>query len=140
MPSILYYIDSLVASVRLVFGLRSDNIVTLQVFMIETYAEFWDFYVREHSKPLTRLLHFAGTSLGLILLVWFIWLGRWYFVPLFLVVSYSFAWFAHFVVERNKPATFKYPLWSFVSDFRMMWFMITGRMGREVRRIGGEQG
>ena len=140
MPSILYYIDSLVASVRLVFGLRSDNIVTLQVFMIETYAEFWDFYVREHSKPLTRLLHFAGTSLGLILLVWFIWLGRWYFFPLFFVVGYSFAWFAHFVVEKNKPATLIYPYWSLVSDFRMMWFMITGRMGREVQRVGGERG
>jgi hypothetical protein len=103
--------------------------------MITNYGEFWDFYVREHSKPATRLLHFAGTSLGLAMLIWFVVTGRWYYFPLFLLVGYGFAWFAHFVVEKNRPATFKYPLWSFVSDFKMMWYMITGRMGREVERV-----
>ena len=103
--------------------------------MITTYTEFWDFYVSEHSKPLTRELHFVGTSLEMVLLVWFIWSGRWYYFPLFLVVGYAFAWFAHFVIERNRPATFKYPFWSFISDFKMMWYMITGRMEREVRRV-----
>jgi len=103
--------------------------------VITNYSEFWDFYVREHSKPATRALHFIGTSLGLVLLAWFVWSGRWYYFPLFLVVGYAFAWFAHFVIEKNRPATFKYPLWSFVSDFKMMWFMITGRMGREVERV-----
>lgn len=99
---------------------------------ITTYAEFWPFYVREHSKPVTRVLHFAGTTLGIALLVYFVATGRWYFFPVFFVVGYAFAWFAHFVVEKNRPASFKYPLWSFISDFRMMWFMATGRMGREV--------
>ena len=103
--------------------------------MITTYTEFWDFYVSEHSKPLTRELHFVGTSLGMVLLAWFIWSGRWYYFPLFLVVGYAFAWFAQFVIERNRPATFKYPFWSFISDFKMMWYMITGRMEREVRRV-----
>jgi hypothetical protein len=103
--------------------------------MIKTYSEFWDFYVSEHSKPLTRLLHFAGTSLGIALLVYFIATGRWYLFPLFLVVGYAFAWFAHFVVEKNRPATFKYPLWSFVSDFKMIWYMLTGRMDREAERV-----
>jgi hypothetical protein len=103
--------------------------------MIERYSDFWDFYVQEHSKPLTRILHFTGTTLGIGLLIFFIAFGRWYFFPLFLVVGYAFAWFAHFAVEKNKPATFKYPLWSFISDFRMMWYMITGRMGCEVERV-----
>ncbi len=103
--------------------------------MITNYAEFWDFYVQEHSKPLTRALHFAGTTLGIALLIWFVSTGRWYYFPLFVVVGYAFAWFAHFVVEKNRPATFKYPLWSFISDFKMMWYMITGRMGREVDRV-----
>ena len=103
--------------------------------MITTYREFWDFYVQEHSKPATRALHFIGTSLGLLLLVWLIWRGAWHYPPLSLVVGYAFAWFAHFVVEKNKPATFQYPFWSFISDYKMMWFMLTGRMGREVERV-----
>ncbi len=102
--------------------------------MIKTYDEFWVFYVREHSRPMTRALHFVGTSLGILLLVWFIVRGTWYYFPLCLVVGYAFAWFAHFAVEKNRPATFKYPLWSFVFDDKMMWCMITGRMDSEVEK------
>jgi hypothetical protein len=104
--------------------------------MITTYAEFWDFYVQEHSKPATRLLHFTGTSFGMISLIWFVASGRWYLFPISLVIGYAFAWFAHFVVEKNKPATFKYPFWSFISDYKMMWYMLTGRMSAEVDRVG----
>jgi hypothetical protein len=104
----------------------------------QNYDEFWDFYVREHSKPLTRLLHFIGTSLGLLLLAWSLWSGRLLYVPLFFVVGYSFAWFAHFVVEKNRPATFRFPFWSFISDFKMMWYMLTGRMEAEVLRVTAE--
>jgi len=103
--------------------------------MITNYDEFWDFYVQEHSQPMTRILHFAGTSLGIILLVWFVAIGRWYFFPVFFLVGYAFAWFAHFVVEKNKPASFKYPVWSFISDFKIMGFMVTGRMEHEVVRV-----
>lgn len=103
--------------------------------MIKTYAEFWEFYLSEHSKPLTRLLHSAGTMLGIALLVYFVATGRWYYFPLFFVVGYAFAWSAHFFVEKNRPATFKYPLWSFISDFKMIWLMLTGRMSREFARI-----
>ena len=102
--------------------------------MIRTYREFWDFYVQEHSKPATRVLHFIGTSLGVILLVVFVFRGMWLYIPLCLVTGYAFAWFAHFAVEKNKPATFQYPLWSFVTDYKMMWYMITGRMAAEVER------
>ncbi|MBX3281319.1 MAG: DUF962 domain-containing protein [Acidobacteria bacterium] len=103
--------------------------------MLRTYAEFWDFYVAEHSKPLTRILHFAGTTLGIALLIYFVASGRWYLFPLFFVVGYAFAWFAHFVVEKNRPATFKYPVWSFISDFKMIAYMLAGRMGKEVERV-----
>ena len=103
--------------------------------MITNYGEFWDFYVREHSKPLTRMLHFAGTSLGLFLLAWFVWNRMWLYIPICLIIGYSFAWFAHFIVEKNRPATFKYPFWSFISDYKMMWYMLTGRMNAEVERV-----
>lgn len=105
---------------------------------IKTYTEFWDFYVAEHSQPLTRLLHFAGTSLGIVLLVWFIKNGIWYYFPVSLAVGYAFAWFSHFVIEKNKPATFEYPLWSFISDYKMMFYMLTGRMNSEVERVRRE--
>lgn len=102
---------------------------------IDNYAEFWDFYVQEHSQPLTRLLHFVGTSLGLVLLVWFIRNGTWYYFPLCLAVGYAFAWFSHFFIEHNKPATFKYPVWSFISDYKMVFYMLTGKMNAEVERV-----
>ena len=102
------------------------------------YTEFWDFYVSEHSLRLTRVLHFVGTSLGIALLVFFIARGQWYYFPAFFVVGYAFAWFAHFAVEKNKPASFRFPLWSFISDFKMMSYMATGRMGREVERVRGQ--
>ena len=107
----------------------------LEAGRIETYTEFWDFYVAEHSQPLTRLLHFAGTSLSLILLVWIIRSSNWIYFPLCLIIGYGFAWFSHFVIEKNKPATFKYPLWSFISDYKMMFFMLTGKMNAEVERV-----
>ena len=102
---------------------------------IETYAEFWDFYVAEHSEPLTRYLHFVGTTLGIVLLVWFVRSGNWFYFPLCFVVGYAFAWFAHFFIEHNKPATFKYPLWSLISDYKMVFYMLTGRMNAEVERV-----
>ena len=103
---------------------------------IATYQEFWGFYVREHSKPLTRALHLIGTVLGLSLLAYVVAIGRWYFFPVFFLVGYAFAWFGHFVIEKNRPATFKYPVWSLISDFKMIAYMLTGRMGSEIERIG----
>jgi hypothetical protein len=102
------------------------------------YTEFWDFYLAEHSRPLTRALHFIGTSLAIILLVWFILRGTWYYFPLCLVVGYAFAWISHFFVEHNKPTTFRYPFWSFISDYKMMWYMLNGRISREVSRINSQ--
>ncbi|MBS1796039.1 MAG: DUF962 domain-containing protein [Acidobacteria bacterium] len=105
---------------------------------IETYAEFWDFYVGEHRQPLTRLFHFVGTALGLLLLFRFVKNGTYVYIPLCLVVGYGFAWFSHFFIEKNKPATFKYPFWSFISDYRMMFYMLTGRMNAEVERVSNK--
>ena len=102
---------------------------------ITNYTEFWDFYVQEHSQPLTRLLHFIGTSLAIVLLVWFVKNGTYLYLPLCLVVGYGFAWGSHFFIEKNKPATFQYPLWSFISDYKMMFYMLTGKMNAEVERV-----
>lgn len=102
---------------------------------ITNYAEFWDFYVGEHSQPLTRYFHFVGTTLSMVCLVWLIWRGTWFYFPLCLVIGYAFAWFSHFFIEKNQPATFKYPVWSFISDYVMVFYMLTGKMNSEVRRV-----
>jgi len=97
---------------------------------MRTFAEFWPFYVTEHSRPATRWLHAAGTLAGVALLIFFAATARWAWMPLALVPGYGFAWVGHFFVERNRPATFAHPWWSFVSDFRMLWLLATGRLGR----------
>ena len=102
---------------------------------IDNYTEFWDFYVQEHAQPLTRLFHFVGTALSIVLFVWFIRNGTLLYTPLCLVVGYGFAWFSHFYIEHNKPATFQYPIWSFISDYKMMFYMLTGKMNAEVERV-----
>ncbi|HEV2708296.1 MAG TPA: DUF962 domain-containing protein [Pyrinomonadaceae bacterium] len=106
----------------------------------KSFAEFWPFYVEEHSRPLTRLLHATGTLLSSLLLIVLLWTGRWRWLPLALVVGYATAWVAHFFVEHNRPATFKYPLWSFLADYKMVALMLTGRMGREVERARALRG
>ena len=77
----------------------------------------------------------VSSALGLVLLVWIIRTGNWLYLPVCFVVGYAFAWFSHFVIEKNKPATFKYPLWSFISDYKIMFYMLTGRMNAEVERV-----
>lgn len=102
---------------------------------IDNYGEFWEFYVREHTHPLNRALHFVGTSSAVFLLVFFILRGVWFYFPICLVIGYGFAWIGHFFIEKNKPASFQYPLWSFISDYKMMWFMISGKMNGEIERV-----
>ncbi|MEI6161247.1 MAG: DUF962 domain-containing protein [Roseococcus sp.] len=103
---------------------------------ISTYAEFWPFYLREHAAPLTRRLHALGTGLGLLLVLWALMLGPWWVILLALVAGYGFAWVSHLVVERNRPASFRHPWWSLISDLRMAWCMVTGRLDEELRQAG----
>jgi hypothetical protein len=102
---------------------------------ITNYSDFWDFYVSEHANPLNRLLHFIGTSLAMLLLVWFSINGMWFYTPLCLICGYGFAWIGHFFIEKNKPASFRYPFWSFISDYVMLFYMITGQMSGEIKRV-----
>ncbi len=101
---------------------------------MNSFSEFWPFYVREHSQPLTRRLHFVGTTLVLLLVIAAAALRRPWLLLLTPVCGYSFAWASHFLVEKNRPATFKYPLYSLVADFVMYGKMLRGQMDEEVRR------
>lgn len=101
---------------------------------LKSFEEFWPFYVREHSHPTNRTLHFIGSTLGLVCLMILLGTGVLWFFPLGLVIGYGFAWVGHFFIERNKPASFKYPLWSFRADWKMWALILIGQMEQEVRR------
>ncbi len=104
---------------------------------IASYADFWPHYLREHARPETRRLHYIGTALTFALLLPAIHWGGWWWVAL-PVAGYGFAWVAHFMVERNRPATFTHPLWSLISDYRMFFLAISGRLRPHLVRAGLE--
>ena len=101
-----------------------------------SFAEFWPFYLREHSRPGTRALHYVGTTLVVALGMAALATGRLLLFAAMPVAGYLFAWIAHFGHEKNRPATFTYPLWSLRADFRMWWLWLTRRLGRELEAAG----
>ena len=93
-----------------------------------SFKEFYPFYLSEHSKKSTKLLHVLGSILVISILVYSVLNQDWtklYFLP---IVGYSFAWIGHFFFEKNKPATFKYPLYSFIGDWVMLKDIIFGKV------------
>lgn len=103
---------------------------------IKSYGEFWPFYLREHARPVTRIWHYFGTTLALLSLAALFVTGDWPWLLGALLIGYGPAWIGHFFFEKNKPASFKYPLWSFISDFRMYFSFLSGRLGGELERAG----
>ena len=94
----------------------------------KSFGDFWPYYLSEHSKPVTRVLHYLGTLIAVVLLVMLIAMGRWWLFPLAFLPGYACAWVGHFFFEKNRPATFTYPLWSFMGDWKMLALMLTGRL------------
>ena len=95
---------------------------------ISSFKDFYPLYLNEHRNGTCRALHFVGSSLVLTLLGVAIATGKWklcWFMPL---AGYGFAWLGHFIFEKNRPATFKYPIYSFIGDWVMMKDIIIGRI------------
>lgn len=101
---------------------------------ISSFEEFWPYYLGEHSKPATRWIHWMGTNLAVTAAASAVVTGQLWALPLALVPGYAFAWVSHFFVEKNRPATFQYPLWSLIGDFKMWGLMWTGRLGAHLER------
>lgn len=104
----------------------------------DTFEQFWPYYLQEHRDPTNRALHYIGTS-GVITLFVIMVVTRnpWMFLSL-PVFGYGFAWIGHFIIEKNRPATFTYPRWSLMGDFKMYGLWVTGRLGPHLQRaVGG---
>jgi hypothetical protein len=93
-----------------------------------TFKEFYPFYLNEHANSTCRRLHFAGSSLVLLLLAATLFTQQWSWLWLLPVIGYGFAWVGHFFFEHNRPATFQYPLFSLMGDWVMFRDMLTGRV------------
>jgi hypothetical protein len=100
---------------------------------LSSFEAFWPFYVSQHLDPTNRRLHFLGLTLAIAALVASVFHSpAWILVVP--VAGYGFAWIGHFCAEKNKPATFTYPLWSLRGDLHMYRLMWLSRMGPEIAR------
>lgn len=109
-----------------------NNIVATE----KKYKSFWSFYpyyLTEHGDATNRLLHFAGTCLIIVFLIAGIVLKNGWFIAAIPFCGYGFAWVGHYFIEKNRPATFTYPLYSLASDFVMWWHTITGQLPTKLK-------
>ena len=94
-----------------------------------SFRDFYPFYLSEHAARATRRLHFIGSSLSLLCLVLLVVTANIWWLGAALVAGYGFAWASHLWIEKNRPATFRYPLYSLMGDWLMFWQMLTGKIG-----------
>jgi hypothetical protein len=101
---------------------------------IRSYAEFWPYYLRAHCRPATRALHYlaAAIVLAFVALIGFTGDPAWLLAAA--AGGYGAAWIGHFFIEGNQPATFRYPLWSFISEWRMVALAVSGRLKAEFEK------
>lgn len=93
----------------------------------QSLQEFYPYYLSEHQDSVCRKLHFTGTTLVFLVLIWAVLSQTWWGLALVPVVGYGFAWAGHAFFEHNKPATFQYPGYSLASDFILYWHLLTGK-------------
>lgn len=107
---------------------HGEGVEGVEEVRIETFEEFWSYYLGEHRVALCRIFHFVGTTLALFILsMSMLSLEPWGIV-LALICGYGPAWVGHFFIENNRPATFQYPLWSLRADFVMWSLMLRGKL------------
>jgi len=93
----------------------------------KSFEEFYPFYLSEHVNPVSRKLHFIGTGLFFLVTLAGIFRQQWSLLLLGPFFGYGFAWVGHFFFEKNKPATFQYPLYSLLGDFRFFFEVLGGK-------------
>ncbi len=101
----------------------------------QSFEEFWPFYLGEHRDPRSRALHYLGTTMAVGTVTTAVLTLNPALLLVAPVVGYGPAWIGHFVIEKNRPATFKYPLWSLRGDFRMLGMAVTGALAAELAKL-----
>lgn len=99
-----------------------------------SFEEFYPYYLSEHSNRICRSLHYIGSSVALGILLFALISSSYRYIPLALLSGYAFAWVGHFFFEHNRPATFRYPLWSFLGDWVMLKDFLLGRINKKLPR------
>jgi len=94
----------------------------------KTFSEFYPFYLNEHRNLICRRLHFVGSSLVLLVILYSMYTTRWSLLWLTPIMGYGFAWTGHYFFEKNRPATFIYPFYSFIGDWVMFKDILTGKI------------
>lgn len=104
----------------------------------QSLASFYPYYLTEHSKKTTRITHFIGTGLVILLLISALIYQKLLFLAFIPLAGYGFAWVGHFFFEKNKPATFQYPLYSLASDFIMFWHILSFQIDERLEEAQNE--
>lgn len=95
---------------------------------IKSFEEFWPIYLKEHSNPTNRRIHVTATTVGIVLLVYCLLIGRIWHMPLVIAAVYGVLFLGHYQIEGNKPMTLTHPLWSFRADLKMTYLYLTGKL------------
>lgn len=93
-----------------------------------SFKEFYPFYLSQHNNIICRRLHFIGSTLILCLLIYVMVTSHWILLWFLPIIGYGFAWIGHFIFEKNRPATFKYPIYSLMGDWVMYKELLTGKI------------
>jgi hypothetical protein len=113
---------------RAVAGAAVERYAMADQKQFRSFQEFYPFYLDEHANRTSRRLHFLGTSIACVLLLAALVTSFHWLAALAILQGYAFAWVGHFFFEHNRPATFKYPAFSLMGDWRLWWEILTGRM------------
>tara|TARA_B100001750_G_scaffold210050_1_gene190330 strand:+ start:227 stop:535 length:309 start_codon:yes stop_codon:yes gene_type:complete len=93
-----------------------------------SFKDFYPYYLSEHKLKTNKILHIIGSLTGLSFLFYIVYIEKYKFIPVSFLFGYTFAWIGHFFFEKNKPATFKYPLYSFIGDWVMLKDIFLGKI------------
>ncbi|QTH63949.1 DUF962 domain-containing protein [Psychrosphaera ytuae] len=102
---------------------------------LSSFAEFYPFYLSEHQNKICRALHYIGSLLVIATIIFVLITQQYIYLWLLPVIGYGFAWVGHFFIEKNRPATFTYPFYSFIADWVMLKDFLTGQLDKKLQNL-----